>query len=142
MTEEEQERMRAAEEARRGRVERARNFLCGYQLCLDMLNLRQYERKRASVFSETCDCEDILAGSEAYWKARMYEVSTLLGAMKNGREKLMLYYHYVRGESIEHTANLLGVSRRTGYRLHQKGLLSASFLLDRLQRSLPGISTQ
>ena len=111
------------------RIERTRNFLCGYQLCLDMLNLRRYERKRAKSFSDDCDCDDILLGNEAFWRARMYEVSTLISSMKNGREKLILYYHYVRGESIEHAANILGISRRTGYRLHQKGLLLASFLL-------------
>jgi len=111
------------------RIERTRNFLCGYQLCLDMLNLRKYERRRAKAFSDECDCDDILLGNEAFWRARMYEVSTLISCMKNGREKLIIYYHYVRGESIEHAANILGISRRTGYRLHQKGLLQASFLL-------------
>ncbi len=111
------------------RLERTRNFLCGYQLCLDMLNLRTYERRRAKAFSDDCDCEDILLGNEAFWRARMYEVSTLISSMRNGREKLILYYHYIRGESIEHAANMLGISRRTGYRLHQKGLLQASFLL-------------
>ena len=57
--------------------------------------------------------------------------------MKNGREKLMIYYHYVRGESIEHAANLLDVSRRTGYRLHERGLRSASFLYERMKKEDP-----
>ena len=52
MTQEEEMRVR----------ETARNYLCGYQLCLDMLKLRKYERKRAAKFDELCDCEDILAG--------------------------------------------------------------------------------
>ena len=99
-----------------------------------MLDLRRYERKRAHVFRDVCDCEDILSGSEAYWRARMYDVGDLINNMKNGREKLVLYYHYVRGESIEQVANLLGVSRRTGYRLHQKGLLAASFLLEKMKK--------
>ncbi|MBQ7347129.1 MAG: sigma-70 family RNA polymerase sigma factor [Clostridia bacterium] len=116
------------------RMAQARNFLCGYQLCLDMLNLRRYERKRAQAFSDACDCDDILLGNEAFWRARMYEVSTLISSMKNGREKLLLYYHYIRGESVEHAANILGFSRRTGYRLLQKGLLSASFLLEKMKK--------
>ncbi|MBQ8416077.1 MAG: sigma-70 family RNA polymerase sigma factor [Clostridia bacterium] len=121
MTERNEERMDA--------IERTKDFLCGYQLCLDMLNLRRYERKRVKPFDEECFCEDVLSGDESYWRARMYEVTALLGEMKNGREKLILYYRYIRGESIERAANLLGVSRRTGYRLHQRGLASASFLL-------------
>lgn len=109
-------------------IEEVRDFLCSYQLCLDMLELRKYERRRAHRFDDVCVCEDILAGDEAYWRVRLYEVSALLGKMKNGREKLILYYHYVRGESIEHAANLIGVSRRTSYRLHARGLCMAARL--------------
>ncbi len=129
--------LRAMEEAAKVKDEgeaelrRAKDFLCGYQLCLDMLNLRRYERVRGSHFSEECDCEDILSGNEAYWRARMYEVRTVLGRLRNGKEKLLLYYHYVRGESIEHAADMLDVSRRTGYRLHQRGLHSVAMLLRR-----------
>lgn len=119
--------------------EEARNYLCGYQLCLDMLKLRKYERKRASKFDELCECEDILAGDEAYWKSKIYEIATFLGKMKNGREKMILYYHYVKGESIERAAGLLGISRRTAYRLWHHALLSAGMLLERNrhQYSLP-----
>ena len=119
------------------RIEAVRNFLCGYQLCLDMLNLRRYERKRSYQFDDEFDGEDILSGNEAYWRARMFAVGSLIEKMKNGREKLMIYYHYVRGESIEHAANLLDVSRRTGYRLHERGLLSASFLYERMKKESP-----
>lgn len=111
--------------------EAARNYLCGYQLCLDMLKLRKYERKRASKFDEICECEDLLAGDEAYWKARIFEIATFLGKMKNGREKMLLYYHYVKGESIERAAGLMGISRRTAYRLWHRALLSAGILLMR-----------
>ena len=119
------------------RIEAVRNFLCSYQLSADMLHLKRYERKRAYRFDEEFDCEDVLAGNEAFWRARMYAVGSLIEKMKNGREKLMIYYHYVRGESIEHTANLLDVSRRTGYRLHERGLRSASFLYERMKKEDP-----
>ena len=119
------------------RIEAVRNFLCSYQLSADMLHLKRYERKRAYRFDEEFDCEDVLAGNEAFWRARMYAVGSLIEKMKNGREKLMIYYHYVRGESIEHAANLLDVSRRTGYRLHERGLRSASFLYERMKKEDP-----
>ena len=127
--------MRAeATDARERRIEKTRDFLRGYRLCLDMLQLRRYERKRVREIQEEFSCEDLLAGSEAYWRARMFEINTLLSQMKNGREKMLLYYHYVRGESIEHAASILGFSRRTGYRVHEKGLLSASYVLERLKK--------
>ena len=117
------------------RISRARNFLCGYQMCVDMLHLRRYERRRAQGFSENCDADDLLACDEVFWRARMFEVKALIDSMRNGREKAILYYHYICGESIDRAADLLDISRRTGYRLHQKALLTASFLIDRFQKA-------
>ena len=116
------------------RIEEVRDYLCGYQMCIDMLNLRKYERKRARKFDDECSCEDLLFGGESLWRMRMYEIQSLLDRMKNCREKVILYYHYIRGESIEHAADMLGVSRRTGYRLHQKGLFMISFLYQRMKK--------
>ena len=121
-------------EGLKDRVTHAKNFLCGYQLCLDMLHLRRYERNRTYHFEADSDCGDLLAGNEALWRARMYEVRALVDSMKNGREKLIIYYHYIRGESIERAADLLGCSRRTGYRLHKRGLLTVSALMERVKR--------
>lgn len=108
------------------KMEEVRNFLCGYQLCADMLELRQFERRRARPFSDPSDCNDILQGSVLYWRSRMFAVGSLIDSLPNGREKLVLYYHYIHGESIEHIGDVLGVSRRTSYRLHLKALRVAS----------------
>ncbi len=116
-------------------IEEVRDFLCGYQLCLEMLNLKKYERRRASVFADECECIDVLAGNEAFWRARMFEIGALIASMKNGREKVILYSHYIKGESIEHAADIIGVSRRTGYRIHSRGLLMASFLYARMKKA-------
>lgn len=123
------------EETIQEQVSRVRDFLCGYQLCVDMLNLRKYERRRAERFNEIFEGEDILMGNETLWRARMHEIGALIDSMRNCREKIILYYHYIRGESIEHAADLLGVSRRTGYRLHSKGLFMASFLYERMKKT-------
>ena len=125
---------RESEAMSESRADRARDFLCGYRLCLDMLNLRRYERRRTPDFEELCRCEDVLSGDEAFWRMRMQEVENVISSLKNGREKLILYYHYIRGESIEHAANLLGISRRTGYRWHNRGLLVVGCILERRER--------
>ena len=122
------------EEACNHPIEAVRNFLCSYQMCLDMLNLRRHERKREKTFDDPFECGDVLAGGEAFWKSRMYEVRALIESMRNSREKVVLYYHYIRAMSIEHAADMIGVSRRTGYRLHQKGLFMASFLYQKRQK--------
>lgn len=120
-----------AEEATR--VEQMRNFLCSYQLCIDMLNLRKYERRRAHRFHDPCICDEVLMGNEQFWRSRIMEVGRLIDSMPNGREKLLLYYHYVHGETVEHIGKELGVSVRTSYRLHGKALRRAAELYRRMQ---------
>ena len=80
-------------------VEEVRNFLREYWVCRQMLNLRRYERKRWGRPEEPDGVEALLLAGEACWMARMREVEALVGLMRNGREKLVLYYHYIRGES-------------------------------------------
>ena len=116
-------------------VEEVRNFLCSYRLCADLLQLHRYERKRAKPFEEEFECDELLDGNEACWRARMFAVGSVVAKMKNGREKLMIHYHYIRGESVDHAASLLNVSRRTGYRLHHRGLCSAAVIYERLKKN-------
>ena len=111
----------------------AQELLRSYQLCAEMLYLRRDEKERAADAGDDTPQTGLLAGSEAYWQAQMYEAEQLIAALRSGREKLLLYYRYIRGESVEHAADLLGVSRRTGYRLHRRGLLAAEELLSRLR---------
>ena len=116
-------------------IEEVRNFLCSYLLCADMLRMRRYDRKRAKPFDEEFECGELLDGNEATWRARMFAIGTVVAKMKNGREKLMIYYHYIRGESVDRAASLMEVSRRTGYRLHQKGLCSACEIYQKLKQN-------
>ena len=118
------------------KMQEMENFLLSYQYCIDALGLLQYdkERKRSKRWAEHHKPDgDLLTGNEDMLRARMYEVRELVASMKNGREKLILYYHYLRGESIERAADLIGFSRRTGYRIHKKALLTAACLALRRQ---------
>ena len=58
-------------------------------------------------------------------RAKMYEIRHFIMRMKNSDEKLLLYYHYVRGESVERCAELLGISRSSGFRLKKRALQKA-----------------
>lgn len=107
---------------------KVQEYLAGYRFCVEMLQLRQYERVHPSPFPDPVD-ETLLLGNEAVWKSRMMEIGLLIGSLPNGRAKLVLHYRYIKGMSIERVSDLLGVSRRTGYRLHDKGLFLASLML-------------
>ena len=122
--------MENTDDFRREKIREVREYLEGYRFCVDMLQLRQYERVHPSRFDEPI-AEELLSGNEAFWKSRMLEIGLFVGSLPNGRAKLMLHYRYIKGMSVERVADLLGVSRRTGYRLYDKGLALAARLFEK-----------
>ena len=71
-------------------------------------------------------------GDIALARARMYEIRHFINSLPNCDEKLFLYYRYVRGESVERCAEMLGISRSSAYRLKNRALsLAASVMAER-----------
>jgi hypothetical protein len=58
-------------------------------------------------------------------RARMFDVRHFILSLDNSDEKLFLYYHYVKGESVERCSELLGLSRRSGFRMKNRALAMA-----------------
>ncbi|MBQ8331899.1 MAG: hypothetical protein IJX94_05325 [Clostridia bacterium] len=94
------------------------NYLSGYRLNQKLLRMDRYER----AYLGGGDNEDDFPGELPLARARMFEVRQFIMGMKNSDEKLMLYYHYVKGESVEKCAELLGISRSSGFRLKKRAL--------------------
>ena len=84
-----------------------------------MLQLSIYEKKN-SLFSEW-NAES--PGELPLARARMFEIRHRIMSLPNCDEKLMLYYHYVKGETIERCSELLGIARSSGFRMNKRGLL-------------------
>ena len=53
---------------------------------------------------------------------KMAEIRNFVESLPSSTEKLFLYYHYVSGMSMEATAELLGLSLRSTYRLKNRSL--------------------
>ena len=58
-------------------------------------------------------------------RVRQFEIRHFLMGMENSTEKLLLYYHYVKGDSVERCAELLGVARSTAFRMKKRALAVA-----------------
>ena len=101
-------------------------YLKGYAFCGKLLRLARYER---AYFGDGEAPEDF-PGEMPLSRARMFEIRHFLMELPNGDEKLLLYYHYIQGHSVERCAELLGISRASGYRL-KKRALSLTVLLAR-----------
>ena len=98
------------------------NYLKGYALNMKLLRLDKYER----TYFGYKDGEDSAFNDAPLARARMFEIRHFIIEMKNCDEKLLLYYHYIRGESVERCAELLGISRSSAFRLKKKALLLAA----------------
>ena len=98
------------------------NYLKGYALNMKLLRRDRYER---SYFGYK-DGEDSVFNDAPLARARMFEIRHFIMEMKNSDEKLLLYYHYVRGESVEKCAELLGISRSSAFRLKKRALTLAA----------------
>ena len=95
------------------------SYLKGYTLSRRMLQLNIYENQKSlqSEWSEESPCELSMA------RARMFDIRHKIMSLENCDEKLMLYYHYIKGETIERCSELIGVSRSSGFRMNRRGLL-------------------
>ena len=98
------------------------NFLRGYVSNKRQLKLEKYE---AIYFGRARGVDEAWYHEPEKAKERMDRVHSFVTEMDNGEEKLLLYFHYVRGESIEKCAELLGVSRSTAFRLRKRALRMA-----------------
>ena len=94
------------------------NYLKTYAVCFRMLQCERIDARRAS--------DDRSPSVGPIFKAKMYHVRQFVMALPNTDEKLFLYYHYIRGDSISRCASLLGLSRSSTYRLRLRALAFAT----------------
>ena len=97
------------------------NYLKGFLLCRRMLALKRYEDEYFDTAEWNCESP----AEFTIVKAKMYEIRHFIMDMPNSTEKILLYYHYVRNDSVEKCAELLGISRSSAFRLKRRALALA-----------------
>ena len=97
------------------------NYLKTYSINLKLLRLDKYHRE---FFGGDTDAADML-NEVPLARAKMFDVRHFILELDNSDEKLFLYYHYVKCESVARCAELLGISRRSGFRLKERSLALA-----------------
>lgn len=111
-------------------IKEAQNYLRYHGFYEKLLKLDKYQQE---FFSG--DEPPNLNSDTTLAHARMFEVRHFIMTMPNSNEKLFLYYHYVRGESVERCAELIGISRSSGFRLKKRALaLAAEKYIQRRKR--------
>ncbi len=103
-------------------IKQTEDYLKGYQLCRKMLRLDRYERKFFGYREEV----DEMPSEAPGLRATMFGIRHFVMSLDNCDEKLLLYYHYIRGEPVEKCAELLGFSRASAFRLKKKAIAKAT----------------
>lgn len=101
--------------------EKIENYLKSYGFCYRLMAMKNYEDK----YFDTMVWEPESPAKFSLARAKMYEVRHFILDLPNSDEKLLLFYHYVRMNSVERCAELLGVSRSSAFRLKKRALAKA-----------------
>lgn len=103
------------------------NYLNTYGFCRKLLKLDKYEQDYFSGDLQQGDALD-RPSELSLAHAKMFEVRHFIMSMQNCDEKLLLYYHYIRGNPVEKCAELIGISRSSAFRLKKRALTLAAEL--------------
>ena len=87
--------------------------------------LRSYRQMNSVLLSSRSYCrvfgdEDKI--DEAAMRAQMYSIRSAILDVEDSRERLFLYHYYIKGHTVEACAKILGISRRSVFRLKVKAI--------------------
>ena len=106
-------------------------YLSNYGSLQKMLEVNRYEKEiRGEKIGMEADPYGLLEEDEACLMSKLYEIRAFILEIPATNEKLLLYYHYVHGESLMQCAELLDISRASEYRLKKRALKLAAELYD------------
>lgn len=112
MTEEKQEKEFNKEKSRAD----INRYLRDYRRTYSMLKSSSLTRKYSGEDAYRADAD------EAVFRARMFEIRAFVLSIEQTPEKMLLYYYYIKGFTLDKCAKILGISRRSVYRLKIKAL--------------------
>lgn len=103
------------------KLDEMKNFLSGYKLSRDLLELEKYERE----FLRSREWANERPGDLSLARAKMFEIRHFILSLPNSSEKILLYLHYIDCEPIERCASIMSISRSSAFRLKRKALALA-----------------
>lgn len=99
-------------------LEEIKEYLSGYKLCRDLLELEKYERE----FLRSREWASERPGDLSLARAKMFEIRHFILELPNSNEKILLYLHYIDCEPIERCGDIMGISRSSAFRLKKRAL--------------------
>ena len=105
-----------------------KKYLEGYGASKSILKMMEYEKEYFADESKAHDDDALIVpgGDVVLLKSKMYDVRRFILGMEDGKEKALLFYHYIRGFSVEKCSEMMGIGRTSAFRLKKKALASAA----------------
>ena len=66
---------------------------------------------------------------ETVIQSQMFAMRTIILSLEDARQKMFLHLHYIKGVPVEKCTKILGISRRTAFRLKNRALDSISEIM-------------
>ncbi len=102
-------------------IEEMKNYLAGYKLYRELLELEKYERE----FIRSHEWSTERPGDLTLARVKMFEIRHFILNLPNSNEKILLYLHYIDCEPIERCGDIMAISRSSAFRLKRKALALA-----------------
>ena len=107
-----------------------RLFLERYAVAVRMLRLCRIDEKERNNTPGEVTYYGRVGGTAEYWQNQLIEIRHFIESLPNESCKLLLYYHYVVGMTVERASEELDISRRNAFRLKKRALAFAAARLD------------
>jgi DNA-directed RNA polymerase specialized sigma24 family protein len=111
-----------------------RLFLERYAVAVRMLRLCRIDEKERQSTPGEATYYGRVGGTAEYWQNQLIEIREFIESLPNESCKLLLYYHYVVGMTVERASEELDISRRNAFRLKKRALAFAAARLNEWRR--------
>ena len=109
---------------------RAKNFMESYSASRKMLKMNRVRLEGSALKngSKVASCDAAIEESfsdendECFWRAKMFAVRSFVMSVDVACFKQLLFYHYIKGETVESCSELMGISRRSAFRIKKRAL--------------------
>ncbi len=108
------------------RIDTVKKFLESYGINKKLLTMMHYEKEFFSRNSEADEIRLIPGGDEVFIKSKMLLIRRFVASLDEGDCKLLLFYHYIKGYSVEKCAEMMNIGRTSGYRIKKRALSMAA----------------
>ena len=109
---------------------RAKSFMESYAVSRNMLKMSGMRldgsalkiASRADSYDAEIEAAFADESDECFWRAKMFSVRRFVMGVDVACFKQLLFYHYIKGETVERCAEFMGISRRSAFRIKKRAL--------------------